>query len=170
MVNSAQMVNARLAAGEGQPTCSQPVVLSLSDVLHEVPLLLDLIPTDSLAALLAVNQKHRRQIHEYVRHIAVPDQDHVQTLVNGTWPSLVSWYFGRSSIMRLYPIAWAPLVYSPPTRYSVRNASDAAVSLLVKGHAPEMQHVTLKEGFISPAGIAQLHQAGWNRLQSCCLP
>ena len=124
------------------------------------------MPTDSLAALLAVNQKHRRQIHEHVRHIAVPDQEHIQTLVNGTWPSLVTWHLSQS--VRLHPYAWAPHYYSP-TRYSVINTSDAAVSLLIKGYAPDMQHVTLQEGSISPAGIAQLHHAGWNRLQSCCL-
>lgn len=164
MVNFDHLVSARLAAGEGQPNCSQPVALSLSDVLHEVPLLLELIPSDSLAALLAVNQTHRRQIHEHVRHIVLPDQEHIQTLVNGSWPSLVSWHLGDSMLLQPHTS-----FCSSPTRYSSHNASDAAVSLLIKGYAPEMQDVTLSDGSITAAGIAQLHRAGWNRLQSCCL-
>lgn len=43
-----------LAVGKG----SQPVVLSLADILHQVPLLLDLMSPNSPAALLAVMQTH----------------------------------------------------------------------------------------------------------------
>ena len=68
-------VKLSLDAGEGQCTCIQSIVLSLSDVLQEVPLLLDLMPSESLAALLPVSQAHRRQIHGHVKHIAVPNQE-----------------------------------------------------------------------------------------------
>lgn len=71
-------------AVEGQPICSQLDVLSLSSVLHEVPLLLGLISSESLAALLAVGQTHCRQVHEYVRHIVLSDKMYFQTLVSGS--------------------------------------------------------------------------------------
>ena len=58
MTNSALLFNVRmcLVAGKRQSACSQPVVLSLCNILHEVPLLLDMLPSKSLAALLAVSQ------------------------------------------------------------------------------------------------------------------
>ena len=135
-------------------------MLSLHDVLQEVPLLLDLLPSESLAALLAVSQAHRRQIHGRVRHIAVPHQDHVQALVQGNWPSLISWNLGD----RANPLPAEPWIR---TDCSLSNVSDAALPLLVKGI--RMREVMLSGGFISAAGIAQLHHANLNQLERCCL-
>lgn len=95
-------------------------------------MLLELMPSESLAALLAVSRQHRRQVHEHVRYITVPDQEHIQTLVRGTWPRLVVWHVGglRGCI--------------GPWRCSLPNASDAAVLLLAKGHWLVSQQVILE--------------------------
>lgn len=72
-----------LAVGDTQITCSSAAVLSLLEVLHEVPLLLDIMPSQSRASLVAVSRAHRRQVHEHVRRIAIPDHEHIQTLFRG---------------------------------------------------------------------------------------
>ena len=119
---------------------------------------------DSLAALLAVNQTHCRQIHNHVKYIAVA------TLVK-PWPSLLTWNLGHSGILHPEHTMWPP--YRPSTTcYSTLQASDETVSLLLKeypGQGCRMQYLMLSGGSISAAGIAQLHHASCNRLQSCCL-
>lgn len=128
----------------------------LFDILHEVPMLLELLPSKSLAALLAVSRQQRTQIYEHVRHITVPDQEHIQTLVRGAWLRLVVWHVG--GLMGCIGV-W---------RYSLPNASDAAVSLLAKGfRRSELGELQLDRGSISAAGIAQLHHAF--ALRSCSL-
>ena len=131
--------------------------MSLADLMPEVPHLLDVMPSSSLAALLAVSQTHRRQIHEHVRHIAVPDQVHSKTLVTGTWPRLQKWWIGDSLDSAGTQTA---------TYYSLSNANDAALLLLAKGCLPSVTHLSLSKGSISAAGIAQLHDK-WRYLERC---
>ena len=121
-------------------------MLSLADVLHEVSLL-DLMPAKSLAALVAVNQAHRRQVHNHVSQIRIPDHDHIQTLFRGAWPRLQSWQIG--GWLQTYPSGTHSSSY--PSR-----ALD------------ELRHLTLCEGSMTAAGtVAQLHKVGWSTLQSC---
>lgn len=134
------------------------VGMCLFDILHEVPMLLELLPSESLAALLAVSRQYRTQIHEHVRYIAVPDQEHIQTLVRGTWPRLAVWHVGGCQGLMACIGVW---------RYTLPNASDAAVSLLAKGHWPQLGEMQLDRGSISAAGIAQLHHTF--ALRSCSL-
>ena len=79
---------------EASAVCSQ---CSLFDVMHEVPQLLDMLPSKLLAALLAVDSRHRRQVHDHVRHVTLPGQHKaavdaaVKTFVCGTWTRLARW-------------------------------------------------------------------------------
>lgn len=123
--------------------CFQQEAASLSKILQAVPVLLDLLPLKSLAALLAVNQAHCRQVYDHVRHIAVPDQTHIETLVRGTWPRLLAWHIGDSLT-----------VHSPAGKHSIvccslPNASDAAVLVLAKGDWPRLGELQLNGGSIS---------------------
>ena len=56
-----------------------------------------------------------------------------------------------------------------PSDLTVLNASDAALSLLMKGCAPRMVVVALNRDFISAVGTAQLHCASWDCVKVCCL-
>lgn len=155
----------QLASGPYMPPASSIAQggISLSDLVHEVPHLLDMMPSQSLAALLAVSRTHRKQVHEHVKHIAVPDRKHVDNLVQGNWPRLLTWQIGAS--VRVFPAIGAEAI----REYSLPNASDAAVTLLAKGHLSKLRHLQLWKGFISAASIAQIRYAGWSSLQSCSL-
>ena len=84
----------------------------------------------------------------------MPHQEHVQTLVQGTWPWLLSWTPG-DTVIAVRPCD----TLRPPirTKCSFSGLSDAAISLLFK--ELNVQDVTLSGGFISAAAIAQLHHA-----------
>lgn len=127
-------------------------MLSLSDILHEVPLLLDLMPAKSLAALVAVNPALRRQVHHHVRTIAIPDHEHIQTLFRGVWPRLVFWRIAH----RLQNLPGSTHSgFTTPTSYS-------RAGLL------ELKALTLCEGSMTAADVvAQLHQVSWSTLQTC---
>ena len=131
--------------------------MSLTDLMHEVPHLLDVMPSSSLAALLAVSRTHRRQIHEHVWQIAVPDQAHSKTLITGTWPRLQKWWVGDSL---------DPAGVQAATCYSLANANDAVLLLLAKGYLPGVTHLCLSKGSISAAGMARLHDR-WRHLERC---
>ncbi|KAL3140668.1 hypothetical protein ABBQ32_005234 [Trebouxia sp. C0010 RCD-2024] len=122
-----------------------------------------MMPSQSLAALLAVSRTHRKQVHEHVKHIAVPNREHVEDLVQGNWPRLLTWQIGAS--MRVFPAVGAEAIRV----YSLPNASDAAITLLAKGHLSKLRHLQLWKGFMSAASIAQIRHAGWSSLQSCSL-
>ena len=122
-------------------------MLSLVDILHEVPLLLDLMPAKSLAALVAVNQAHRQQIHNHVSRIAVPDHEHIQTLFRGVWPRLSFWQIGNN--LQTYPDGTHSRSYTSTGLHKLR-------------------HLTLCEGSMTAAGVAaQLHCVSWSSLQMC---
>ena len=136
--------------------------MSLSDVWHEVPLLRNTLPSESLAALLAVSQAHRSQVHDIVQHIVVSDAAHTQTLVSGTWPSLLTWKLSDS--LNIHPAA------IDATCCTLRYANDAVLLLLAKRYFHTLRHLSLNSGSITAAGIAQLNCASWSHcLESCSL-
>ena len=122
-------------------------MLSLLDVLHEVPLLLDLMPSSSLAALVAVSQAHRGQIQNYVTRIAIPHHDHLQTLFRGVWPRLESWQIDDR--LRSHPAGTHMLILWP---------KEALCS----------SPLTLCEDSSTAADVvAQLHCVSGSTLKSC---
>ena len=122
----------------------------------------------TLAALLAVSQAHRRQIHEHVKHIIVPDFEHLETLIHGTWPSLLCWKIDVSGRFHQDADTWRPC-WGGIEVCSLSHASDAAISFLLKGPITSITHVYLSGGFISAGGIKQLHHPNWKRMKGCCL-
>ena len=138
-------------------------VMSLSDVWHEVPWLRAMLPSKSFTALLAVSQAHRHQIHDHVQHIVVLDTACIQTLVCGTWPSLVTWRLGDS-------LNTPPAVKHDVACCNLRYAIDAMLSLLAKGHLRSLHHLSFNSSSISAAATVQLHQVSWSSyLQRCSL-
>ena len=106
------------------------------------------MPAKSLAALVAVNQAHRRQVHHQVTKIAIPDHEHIQTLFRGTWPRLESWQIGDR------------LQIFPQGTHSGYICSRAALLGL--------EALTLSEGPLTAADIvAQLHRVSQRTLKSC---
>ena len=63
--------------------------LSLADVLHQAPRLLELLQLcRSLDALLVTNTGLSRVVQQYVTHITIPDQSHIDTFAKDRWPNL----------------------------------------------------------------------------------
>lgn len=122
-------------------------MLSLFDVLHEVQLLLELMPAKSLAALVAVNRAHRQQIHNHVTRSAIPDHEHIQTLFRSVWPRLLFWQIGNNL-----------------QTYTDGTHSKSYTSTALH----ELRRLTLSEGSMTAAGtVAQLHCVSWSTLQMC---
>ena len=67
--------------------------MPLSDLIHQVPRLLELMPSECLAALIATSTNHRSQIHNHVTSITICDPTHADDLISCscTWPRLVKW-------------------------------------------------------------------------------
>ena len=131
-------------------------------MIHEVPHLLDVLPSESLAALLAVSTTHRRQVHDHVQSIKiylVAGCD-VDTMIRGSWPRLNSWQ------LLLTPHAqcstWAHLQCKLPL------PSKAAIGNMVKYHR-NLTTLQLEQGKISAAAMRQICQADWPHLRSFCL-
>ncbi len=66
-------------------------VMPLSDLIHQVPRLLELMPAECLAALIATSTTHRSQIHSFVTSIQITDSNHANDLISHSWPRLVKW-------------------------------------------------------------------------------
>ncbi len=64
---------------------------SLSDLTHQVPRLLELMPSECLAALIATSTTHRRQVHDCVTSITLSHSAHASHLISCRWPRLVKW-------------------------------------------------------------------------------
>ena len=105
------------------------------------------MPAESLAALVAVSQAHRSQVHHHVSQIAIPDYEHMQTCFRGGWPCLSSWQIGD----KLQP-------------YPDGTQSGCCTSIGLR----ELRHLTLCESSMTAASIAaQVHCVSWSTLQSC---
>ena len=125
------------------------------------------MPSKSLAALLAVSQRHRRQTHEYVRYIEVQGQEHIQTLIQGTWPSLTAWHLDGSWQAVKARSNW----YIED--FSMCSMSTASTSLLAQGDMRGIPYVVLSEGFdwvgLSSAAIQGFCAIRWPTLMRLSL-
>jgi len=65
--------------------------MSLSDLIYQVPRLLELMPSECLAALIATSTAHRRQVHDCVTSIILSNSTHASHLISCRWPRLVKW-------------------------------------------------------------------------------
>ena len=64
-----------------------------SVLLQVVPALVEALPWESVAKMLAVSKAHRRQVHDRVTSISVKDSGDVLLVLEGHWPQLNFWRF-----------------------------------------------------------------------------
>ena len=131
---------------------------ALADLIHAVPQLLEVMLPDTLAALLATNTVHRKQVHDFVTCITVTDL-YVNALIAGSWPRLTKW--------KLNPVQSASeavdrLIMEP------FGLDAATTALFIKGELQELQGLNV---FGRPCKqiIPEIVKANWPHLQSLSL-
>ncbi|KAL0036523.1 hypothetical protein WJX77_011355 [Trebouxia sp. C0004] len=113
--------------GPMQGPHSKCVLMPLSDLVHQIPRLLELMPSECLAALIATSTTHRTEI------------------AKGEWHLLVGLYFGRAKLTRavvqeLVAANWPALNYLS----SVEMPIDMGIiSLLSQAHWPQLAFLNL---------------------------
>ena len=63
--------------------------MPLSDLIHQVPRLLELMPSECLAALIATRTTHRSHVHDCVTSITISDATYASGLISCSWNRLV---------------------------------------------------------------------------------
>ncbi len=113
-----------------------------------MPTLLELVPSECLAALIATSTTHRSQIHSYVTSIKICDPTHASDLISSTWPRLVKW----------------TLANQDSNICVTCDMTVAAASVLVKANMLREWHLYL-EGFqLSAAVAAEIAKGDWDFL------
>ena len=118
--------------------------MPLSDLIHQVPRLLELMPSECLAALIATNTTHRSQVHSYVTSITLSDTAHASLLISCSWPRLVKWTLADQDSHRLQTIR------------VTFDMTVAAASVLAKASVLSMWHLQLEGTQLSAAVAAEI--------------
>lgn len=122
----------------------------LSDLIHQVPRLLELMPSECLAALIATNTTHRSQIHSFVTSIQITDGHHATDLISHSWPRLVNWTIAgqdsRHCHLKLMRVTCDMTV--------------ASLSLLAKA-TPGRWYISLECTQLSAAVMAEVTNGDW---------
>ncbi len=130
--------------------------MPLSDLIHQVPRLLELMPSQCLAALIATNTTHRSQIHNYVTSITISDPTHASDLISCNWPRLVKWTLADrdSHMMQAIPIHC--------------DLTVAAASVLAKASMLSRWQLQLEGTQLSAAVAAEIAKGDWPSLAGLC--
>ncbi len=133
--------------------------MPLSDLIHQVPRLLELMPSECLAALLATSRTHRSQIHNYVTSITISDPTHASDLISSTWPRLMKWTLADQDSYRIL----------------IRVTCDmtvAAASVLAKASMLSDWQLQFEGIQLSAAAAAETAKGDWPTLRGlhfgCC--
>jgi hypothetical protein len=133
------------------------MLMPLSDLIHQVPRLLELMPSECLAALIATSKTHRSQIHKYVTCITLSDPTHASQLVSCSWPRLVK---------------WTSVDQDSPRIETIRVTCDmtvAAASVLAKASMLSTWHLRLEGIQLSAAVAAEIAKGDWPTLDGLYL-
>ncbi len=151
--------------------------MPLSDLIHQAPRLLDLMPSECLAALIATSTTHRRQIHNYVTSITISDSTHASDLISSSWPRLVKWTLaGQDShkiqTMRVHcdiTVAAASVLAkaSMVSRWQLQlctQLSAAVAAEIAKGDWPFLVGLYFQRAELARAVVQELVAANWPAL------
>ena len=125
--------------------------MSLSDLIHQVPRLLELMPSECLAALIATSTTQRSQIHNYVTSITICDPTHTDDLISCSWPRLVKWTLADQDSHRIL----------------IRVTCDmtvGAASVLAKASMLSYWHLQFEGVQLSAAVAAEIAKGDWPTL------
>ena len=128
---------------------------TLSDLIHEVPRLLEMLDAKSLVALMATNSVHNTQIHNLVTSLTIHSAKGVAMLRTQLWPLLTG------------------LTLSFSTGASVRSLWDrqglhedwVAMQSLVQANLTNLQSLSIT-GTLSIAAQTYLCKASWPKVRS----
>ncbi len=123
--------------------------MPLSDLIHQVPRLLELMPSECLAALTATSTTHRSQIHKYVTSIKISDPTHASDLISSTWPRLVKWTLADHDSHRMQTIR------------VTCDMTVAAASVLVKASMLRSWQLQLECTQLSAAVAVEIAKGHW---------
>ena len=121
--------------------------MPLSDLTQQVPRLLELMPSECLAALIATSTTHRSQIHNYVTSITISDPTHASDLISCSWPQLVKWTLANQDRIQTIRVTCDMTV--------------AAASVLATASMPSSWHLRLEGTQLSAAVAAEIAKGDW---------
>ena len=111
-----------------------------------MPTLLELVPSECLAALIATSTTHRSQIHSYVTSIKISNPTHASDLISSTWPRLVKWTLVNQDNIKIHVTC---------------DMTVAAASVLVKANMLREWHLFLEGCQLSAAAAAEIAKGDW---------
>jgi len=146
---SKELIEAYFAVCRPHSECA---LTSLSDLIHQVPRLLELMPTECLAALIATNTVHRSQIHNHVTSITISNSNHASDLISCTWPRLAKWTLADQDSHRIQTI------------HVTCDMTVAAASVLAKASMLSRWQLQLRGIELSAASAAEIAKGDWPSL------
>ncbi len=126
--------------------------MPLSDLIDQVPRLLELMPSECLAALVATSTSHRGQIHKYVTRITISDPTHASDLVSCSWSRLIKWTLADQD------------AYMMQTIHIQCDTTVATASVLAKASLVCKWQLQLEGIHLSAAVAAEIAKADWPSL------
>ena len=152
--------------------------MPLSDLIHQVPRLLELMPSECLAALIATSRTHRSQIHNYVTSITISDPTHASDLISCSWPRLVKWTLADQDSHRLQTIhvhcdvtvaaasvlAKASMLSKWQLQLEGNQLSAAVAAKIAKGDWPFLVGLHFRRAKLTRAVVQELVAASWPAL------
>jgi len=157
---------------------SKCALMPLSDLIQQVPRLLELLPSECLAALIATSTTHRSQIHDYVTSITISDPTHTGDLISCSWPRLLKWTLANQDSHRIQTIRvtcdMAVAAASVLAKASMRGRwqlqlectqlSEAAAAEIAKGDWPFLIGLSFWHTKLTRAFVQELVAANWPAL------
>jgi len=111
-----------------------------------VPTLLELVPSECLAALIATSTTHRSQIHSYVTSIKISNPTHASDLISSTWPRLVKWTLVNQDNIKIHVTC---------------DMTVAAASVLAKASMLSRWELQLEGIQLNAAAAAEIAKGDW---------
>jgi len=172
---STKLFRAYLAVCRPHSKC---VLMPLSDLIHQVPRLLELMPSECLAALIATSTTHRSQIHNYVTSTTISDPTHASDLISCSWPRLVKWTLADQDSHRIQTIrvtcdmtvaaasvlAKASMLSRWQLQLEGIQLSAAVAAEIAKGHWPFLVGLHFWRAKLTRAVVQELVAANWPAL------
>ncbi len=145
--------------------------MSLSDLIYQVPRLLELMPSECLAALIATSTAHRRQVHDCVTSIILSNSTHASHLISCRWPRLVKWtrtatcckiYMSRVTAASV--LAKVSMLRKWRLELDYLQLSAAVAAEIAKGDWPSLVALYFWHAKLTRAVLQELVAANWPAL------
>ncbi|KAL3135728.1 hypothetical protein ABBQ38_006196 [Trebouxia sp. C0009 RCD-2024] len=151
------------------PQLSSISYLSFTDVLHQVPRLLELVAPNDKKTLLAVCASIRQLVHPFASYVSLQEDDTLQHLLDtaaGPRLQVLELHNVRltlTAILELTSAPWAALL----TGLTLSNCglNSSIISKLAAGDWPVLKHLSFSNNKLSTTGIKAMAGGNWPRLE-----